>query len=70
MLFKVALSLLALASASAAVPKAGPAPLVFTATREFKSLTDVAPYIVTATTTLTWTQSPSTIIAEPTGTGI
>ncbi|KAJ7458607.1 hypothetical protein FB451DRAFT_1406360 [Mycena latifolia] len=68
MLFKVVLSVLALASATAAVPKEGPP--VFTATRVFKTLTDIPPFIVTATTTMTWTQSPSTIIAEPTGTGL
>ncbi|KAJ6623647.1 hypothetical protein B0H10DRAFT_2213333 [Mycena sp. CBHHK59/15] len=45
------------------------APPVFTATRVFNTLTDVAPYIVKATTTITWTQSPSTTVAQPTGPG-
>ena len=31
---------------------------VFTATRAYKTLTDVAPFIVTATTTVTWTYVP------------
>ncbi|KAJ7108219.1 hypothetical protein C8R44DRAFT_884986 [Mycena epipterygia] len=43
---------------------------VFTVTRVYKTITDVAPYIVTATTTMTWTQSPSTTVANPTGTGV
>ncbi|KAJ7455651.1 hypothetical protein B0H11DRAFT_2066901 [Mycena galericulata] len=67
MLFKV-LSVLALASVASAVPNAPPP--VFTATRVFNTLTDVAPYIITATSTVTWTQSPSTVIAFPTGTGV
>ncbi|KAJ7477354.1 hypothetical protein FB451DRAFT_189402 [Mycena latifolia] len=36
---------------------------VFTATRMYLTTTDVAPYIITATTTMTWTQSPSTTVA-------
>ncbi|KAJ7166987.1 hypothetical protein C8R46DRAFT_1351183 [Mycena filopes] len=68
MLFKVVATVLAIASAVAAVPAAG-AP-VFTATRVFQTITNVAPFIVTATTTVTWTQSPSTTFAHPTGTGL
>ncbi|KAJ7779413.1 hypothetical protein DFH07DRAFT_950471 [Mycena maculata] len=44
-------------------------PVVFTATRVYNTLTDIAPYFVTATTTVTWTQSPSTTFAFPTGSG-
>ncbi|KAJ7783954.1 hypothetical protein DFH07DRAFT_789695 [Mycena maculata] len=57
---------------SASVHKGGAPdpPVVFTATRVFNTLTDVAPYFVTATTTVTWTQSPSTTFAFPTGSGI
>ncbi|KAJ7776228.1 hypothetical protein B0H16DRAFT_1712611 [Mycena metata] len=69
MLFKAVATVLALASAVAAGP-APSHPTVFTATRIFKTVTDVAPYIVTATTTVTWTQSPSTSFAHPTGTGL
>ncbi|KAJ7866122.1 hypothetical protein B0H13DRAFT_2054191 [Mycena leptocephala] len=42
---------------------------VFTVTREYKTITDVPPYIVTRTTTMTWTQSSSTVIPFPTGPG-
>ncbi|KAJ7513257.1 hypothetical protein B0H11DRAFT_2213776 [Mycena galericulata] len=42
---------------------------VFTATREYKTTTDVPPYIITRTTTMTWTQSSSTTVAFPTGPG-
>ncbi|KAJ6513665.1 hypothetical protein C8R47DRAFT_1206969 [Mycena vitilis] len=42
---------------------------VFTATRVYNTLTDVAPYIVKGTTTFTYTASPSTTVAEPTGPG-
>ncbi|KAJ7669591.1 hypothetical protein B0H17DRAFT_1086692 [Mycena rosella] len=48
----------------------GDPPPVFTATRTYETTTDVYPYIVTATTFITWTQSPTTIIAQPTGPGI
>ncbi|KAJ7064304.1 hypothetical protein C8F01DRAFT_1130925 [Mycena amicta] len=55
----------------AACVKAAPAdPPVFTATRVYQTITDVPPYIITQTTTFTWTQSPSTTIANPTGTGL
>ncbi|KAJ7842341.1 hypothetical protein B0H14DRAFT_3868898 [Mycena olivaceomarginata] len=67
MLFKMFLSIFALASAVVAVPKE---PAVFTATRVYKTLTDVAPFIVTGTTTVTWIQSPSTVVATPTGPGL
>ncbi|KAJ7734065.1 hypothetical protein B0H16DRAFT_1731900 [Mycena metata] len=66
MLFKVVATVLVLASAVAA----GPAAPAFTATRVFETITDIEPYIVTATTTVTWTQSPSTSVANPTGTGL
>ncbi|KAJ6585757.1 hypothetical protein B0H19DRAFT_1250534 [Mycena capillaripes] len=70
MLFQVVFSVLALASTVvAAAPPKGPPP-VFTATRVYQTLTDVAPYIVTATTTVTWTQSPSTTMVHPTGPGL
>ncbi|KAK6992574.1 hypothetical protein R3P38DRAFT_3044383 [Favolaschia claudopus] len=73
MLFKVVVSLLALASAvlAAPPPKADDPPhSVFTATREFKTLTDIAPYIVTKTTTMVWTASPTTTLTQPTGPGL
>ncbi|KAJ7503746.1 hypothetical protein B0H11DRAFT_2273855 [Mycena galericulata] len=50
-----------------AIPQDIPPP--FTVTRVFHTLTDVAPYIVQATTVFTFTPSPSTSIAFPTGTG-
>ncbi|KAJ7936276.1 hypothetical protein B0H13DRAFT_2649408 [Mycena leptocephala] len=68
MLFKVLLSMFSLASAVVTVPEEA-AP-VFTATRVYKTLTDVAPFIGTGTTTVTWTQSPSTVVARPTGPGL
>ncbi|KAJ7436825.1 hypothetical protein FB451DRAFT_1570888 [Mycena latifolia] len=43
---------------------------VFTATRVYNTATDIAPFIVKATTTFTWTASPSTIVAKPTGPGL
>ncbi|KAJ7153886.1 hypothetical protein C8R43DRAFT_1126561 [Mycena crocata] len=43
---------------------------VFTATRVFNTLTDVAPFIVKATTVTTWTASPSTTVVQPTGPGL
>ncbi|KAJ7080199.1 hypothetical protein B0H15DRAFT_953688 [Mycena belliarum] len=63
MLFNALLLLSALVFAAAAPP----APV--TATRVFHSVTDVAPYIVEATTFITFTPSPSTSVAFPTGTG-
>ncbi|KAJ7186415.1 hypothetical protein C8R46DRAFT_1206425 [Mycena filopes] len=68
MLFQVVATVLAVASSAAAAAAAHPP--VFIATRVFQTVTDVAPYIVTATTTLTWTQSPSTTVAHPTGSGL
>ncbi|KAJ7909620.1 hypothetical protein B0H13DRAFT_2330208 [Mycena leptocephala] len=47
-----------------------PPPPVFTATRVYQTITDKPPYIITATTTMTWTQSPSTTIVFPTGPGL
>ncbi|KAJ6494283.1 hypothetical protein C8R45DRAFT_1135013 [Mycena sanguinolenta] len=58
-----------------------PPPPVFTATRVYQTITDVPPYIVTATTTVIWTStiyrvcdyhraSPTTTIAQPTGPGL
>ncbi|KAJ7846620.1 hypothetical protein B0H14DRAFT_2771757 [Mycena olivaceomarginata] len=73
MLFKMFLSIFALAFCRRSdaehfqVPKE---PAVFTATRVYKTLTDVAPFIVTGTTTVTWIQSPSTVVATPTGPGL
>ncbi|KAJ6592398.1 hypothetical protein B0H19DRAFT_1245274 [Mycena capillaripes] len=72
-MFKTLLLLFAAAaSVQAAViarQKGAPPPPVFTATRVYQTITDVPPYIVTATTTMTWTQSPSTTFAHPTGPG-
>ncbi|KAJ7604706.1 hypothetical protein DFH06DRAFT_1474649 [Mycena polygramma] len=42
---------------------------VFTATRVYNTLTDVAPFIIQKTTTFTFTASPSTTVAQPTGPG-
>ncbi|KAJ7429257.1 hypothetical protein FB451DRAFT_1418848 [Mycena latifolia] len=67
MFFNTLLVLSAL-SFVAAVPQAVPTP--FTVTRVFHTLTDVAPFIVDATTVFAFTPSPSTQIAFPTGTGI
>ncbi|KAK7042684.1 hypothetical protein R3P38DRAFT_2891761 [Favolaschia claudopus] len=67
MLFKSTLSIAALLVAAVAAAQHRP---VFTATRVFKTLTDVPPFIVTATSTTTWTAEPTTTIAEPTGPGI
>ncbi|KAJ7458188.1 hypothetical protein FB451DRAFT_1406499 [Mycena latifolia] len=52
------------AIAAAAVPldarqQPGGSMPVFTATRVYQTITDVPPYIVTATTTMTWTCVPS-----------
>ncbi|KAJ7436509.1 hypothetical protein B0H11DRAFT_656900 [Mycena galericulata] len=59
MFFRTLLIVLtAAAAAQAAVIPPGkdqPSPPVFTATRVFQTLTDVPPYIITATTTMTWT---------------
>ncbi|KAJ7222977.1 hypothetical protein B0H12DRAFT_1150789 [Mycena haematopus] len=72
MLLKLAACALAFASAAVAVSKPDRSQElpVFTATRAYKTITDVAPYIVTATTTVIWTASPSTVISEPTGPGL
>ncbi|KAK7014017.1 hypothetical protein R3P38DRAFT_3277700 [Favolaschia claudopus] len=43
---------------------------VFTATRVYKTLTDVPPFIIEATTTFTWTAGPETTVAHPTGPGL
>ncbi|KAJ6573231.1 hypothetical protein B0H10DRAFT_2237203 [Mycena sp. CBHHK59/15] len=68
MLFQAVLIVSAIATALAAGPQSGPP--VFTATRVFKTVTDEAPFIVTATSTVTWTMSPSTVIPSPTGPGL
>ncbi|KAJ7478292.1 hypothetical protein FB451DRAFT_1396072 [Mycena latifolia] len=65
MLFNALLLLSAIASAAAVN---GP-PEPFTVTRVFHTITDVAPFIVDATTTTVFTPSPSTVIAFPTGPG-
>ncbi|KAJ7734096.1 hypothetical protein B0H16DRAFT_1578251 [Mycena metata] len=67
MLFKAVAAVLAVVSTVAA---AAAHPPVFTATRVIQTITDAAPYIVTATTTVTWTQSPSTSFAHATGTSL
>ncbi|KAJ7617250.1 hypothetical protein FB45DRAFT_1034539 [Roridomyces roridus] len=53
---------------AAAIDERAPPPPVFTATRVYKTITNVAPYIVDATTVITWTQSPTTTIPHATGT--
>ncbi|KAF7319802.1 hypothetical protein MKEN_00762800 [Mycena kentingensis (nom. inval.)] len=84
MLFKAALVLSALTFASAVVgpryfqltisrltllqPQDIPPPI--TVTRTFKTITNVAPFIVDATTVFTFTPSPSTSIPFPTGSPI
>ncbi|KAJ7136262.1 hypothetical protein C8R46DRAFT_1234794 [Mycena filopes] len=66
-MFFNALFLLSTLSVVAAVPQN--VPDAFTVTRVFHSLTDVAPFIVDATTVFTFTPSPTTSISFPTGTG-
>ncbi|KAK7036291.1 hypothetical protein R3P38DRAFT_619939 [Favolaschia claudopus] len=44
-------------------------PKTFTATRVYKTITDEFPYIIEATTTVTWTAGPTTTITHPTGPG-
>ncbi|KAJ7628010.1 hypothetical protein DFH06DRAFT_1226920 [Mycena polygramma] len=61
-----ALLCLSVLSFVAAVPQQAPPP-PFTVTRVFKTITDVAPFITERTTTFTFTPSPSTSIAFPTG---
>ncbi|KAJ7910855.1 hypothetical protein B0H13DRAFT_2328908 [Mycena leptocephala] len=63
-----ALLCLSLLSFVAAVPQ--DIPPAMTVTRVFKTITDVAPFIVDRTTVFTFTPSPSTSIAFPTGTGL
>ncbi|KAJ7743925.1 hypothetical protein DFH07DRAFT_1063494 [Mycena maculata] len=65
-MFFNALVCLSLVSFAAAIPQDIPEP--FTVTRVFQTITDVAPFIVSATTVFTFTPSPSTSIAFPTGT--
>ncbi|KAJ7434821.1 hypothetical protein B0H11DRAFT_2257908 [Mycena galericulata] len=67
MLFNAFFTVLATVSFVAAIPQEIPDAIV--ATRVFKTLTDVAPFIVPATTVFTFTPSPSTSIAFPTGSG-
>ncbi|KAJ6492627.1 hypothetical protein DFH09DRAFT_1313922 [Mycena vulgaris] len=64
-MFFSALIFLSVLTFAAAVPQEIPHPL--TVTRVFHSITDVAPFIVDATTVFTFTPSPSTHIAFPTG---
>ncbi|KAJ6562199.1 hypothetical protein B0H19DRAFT_1259781 [Mycena capillaripes] len=63
-----ALLCLSVLSFVAAVPQDIPPP--FTVTRVFKTITDVQPFIVDRTTVFTFTPSPSTSVAFPTGTGV
>ncbi|KAJ7662305.1 hypothetical protein B0H17DRAFT_1211996 [Mycena rosella] len=67
-MFFNAILLLSLSPLSLPSPKKCPPPM--TVTRVFHSITDVPPFIVDATTVFTFTPSPSTQIAFPTGTGI
>ncbi|KAJ7291557.1 hypothetical protein C8J57DRAFT_1273418 [Mycena rebaudengoi] len=67
MFFKAFCVFSALALAIAApVPEAGD---VFTVTRIYHTFTDRPPYIIDATTTMTFTASPTTTIQFPTGPG-
>ncbi|KAJ6596335.1 hypothetical protein DFH09DRAFT_1305229 [Mycena vulgaris] len=63
MLFNALLCLSALSFAAAPQD----IPPAITVIRVFHSLTDVAPFIVDATTVFTFTPSPSTEVAFPTG---
>ncbi|KAF7342353.1 hypothetical protein MVEN_01823900 [Mycena venus] len=67
MLFNALLCLSALAVVNVAAVTFPPP---FTVTRVFKTITDVAPFIVDRTTVFTFTPSPSTSIPHPTGTGL
>ncbi|KAJ7077671.1 hypothetical protein B0H15DRAFT_954963 [Mycena belliarum] len=64
------IALVAAAAAVHAAPIDTPEnPRIFTATRVYQTITDVEPYIITATTIMTWTAGPSTTVAFPTGPG-
>nr|GAT60401.1 predicted protein [Mycena chlorophos] len=68
-----ALLLLSAALLVRAAPQNGdppPSEPVFTATRVYETLVSTPPYFVTLTTMITWTESPSTSIANPTGTPV
>ncbi|KAJ7254563.1 hypothetical protein C8J57DRAFT_1722112 [Mycena rebaudengoi] len=64
MLFKPALIAFAFLVASTSAEKQ-----VFTATRVYKTITNVAPFFTEVTTTVTWMQGESTVITGPTGPG-
>ncbi|KAJ7116102.1 hypothetical protein C8R43DRAFT_1242322 [Mycena crocata] len=66
MLFKT-LVIFSILSFVVAVPQDKPDK--FTVTRVFHTLTDVAPFIVDATTVFTFTPSPTTSLSFPTGPG-
>ncbi|KAJ7438623.1 hypothetical protein B0H11DRAFT_2254440 [Mycena galericulata] len=66
-MFFNAFFILATLSFVAAIPQETPDALVVT--RVYKTLTDVSPFIVSATTVFTFTPSPSTSIAFATGPG-
>ncbi|KAF8177779.1 hypothetical protein K438DRAFT_1978397 [Mycena galopus ATCC 62051] len=67
-MFSKVLVFFSVLAVAAAVPQDVPQP--FTVTRVFKTITDVAPFIVTDTTVFTFTPSPTTSIAFPTGSGL
>ncbi|KAJ7439780.1 hypothetical protein FB451DRAFT_1415563 [Mycena latifolia] len=67
-MFFNALLVLSAFSFAAAIPQ--DIPDAITVTRVFHTLTDVAPFIVDATTVFTFTPSPSTSIPFPTGTPV
>lgn len=62
-------SILSVAALFVAAVAAQEDPAVFTATRVVNTVTDVAPFFMKTTTTLTWTASPSTVVVQPTGPG-
>ncbi|KAJ6557661.1 hypothetical protein B0H19DRAFT_1261265 [Mycena capillaripes] len=62
------LFILSILSFVAAIPQ--DVPEAFTVIRQVKVLTDVAPFIVTSTTVLTFTPSQTTSITNPTGSGV
>ncbi|KAJ7626108.1 hypothetical protein FB45DRAFT_869211 [Roridomyces roridus] len=58
------------AQAAAIDKRAPPPPTVFTATRVYKTITNVAPYIVNATTVITWTPLRRGAIAKSVATAV
>ncbi|KAJ7164415.1 hypothetical protein C8R46DRAFT_1099465 [Mycena filopes] len=68
-MFVNSIALLCLSALSCVVAVPADVPKAITVTRVFHTLTDVAPFIVDATTVFSFTPSPTTSIPFPTGTG-